>query len=169
MVLREFLKENQDQLGHQDQRDLRDLLGLQGTDNQDLWDNLDLLVHQECLEWANQVCQDCQASQEEMVRLGHKEKWGQEGRKGHLDSKGLRVPQDHLGYQEWVNQGGRDYQANQGQKESQVTKVCQDYQDYQDPKEIKGWASQDNLVTKGSQGPRDQLAQEDCLVLENRG
>ena len=100
MVLREFLKVSQAQLGHLDQRDLQDLLDLQGMDNQDLWDDPDLLVHRECLDWANQVCQDCQASQEEMVRLGHKEKWVQGVRKGHLDNQGLKVPQDHLGYQE---------------------------------------------------------------------
>lgn len=63
----------------------------------------------------------------------------------------------------------RDCQANQDPKESQVTKVCQDYQDYRDPKETKEWASQDNLVTKGFQGPQDLLAQEGCLVLENLG
>ncbi|AWP13375.1 putative glutenin high molecular weight subunit PW212-like [Scophthalmus maximus] len=99
-----------------------------------------------------------------MVRLGHMEKWVLGGRWGHLDSKGLRVSQDHLGYQELVNQGGRDYQVNQEQKESQVTKVCQDYQDYQEPREIKEWVSQDNLATKGSQGPQVQLVQEDCLA-----
>lgn len=100
MVLREFLKESQAQLGHLAQRDLQDHLDLQGTDSQDLWDDLDLLVHQECLEWVNQVCQECQASQEEMVRLGHKEKWVLGVRKGHLDSLDLRVLQDLLGYQE---------------------------------------------------------------------
>lgn len=60
-----------------------------------------------------------------------------------------------------------DCQANQGPKQSQVTKVCQDFQDCQDPKETRGWASQDNLVTKGSQGLQDLLVQEGCLVLEN--
>ncbi len=100
MVLRGFPKENQVQLGHLDQRDLQDLLDHQGTDNQDLQDDLGFLVHQECLEWANQDCQDCQASQEETVRLGHKEKWAQGVKKGQLDNQGLRVPQDHLGYQE---------------------------------------------------------------------
>lgn len=61
----------------------------------------------------------------------------------------------------------RDYQANQGQKESQVTKVCLDFLDYQDPKETRGWASQGNLVTKGFRGSQDLLDQEGCLVLGN--
>lgn len=61
----------------------------------------------------------------------------------------------------------RDYQVNQGPKESQVTKVCLDFLDYQDPKETRGWASQDSLVTKGSRGSQDLLALEGCLVLEN--
>lgn len=100
MVLREFPKESRVQLGHLDQRDLQDLLDLQATDSQDLQVDPDLLVHQECLQWANQVYQDCQASQEEMVRLDHKEKWALGVMKGQLDSQGLKVPQDHLGYQE---------------------------------------------------------------------
>lgn len=169
MVLREFPKESQAQLGHRGQRDLQDLLGLQVMDSQDLQDDPDLLVHQECLEWANQVCQDWQASQGEMVMLAHKEKWVQGVKKGQQDSQGLKVPQAHLGCQELVNQGYRDYQVNQGLKESQAIKVYQDFQDYQDPKETRGWASQDNLATKGSQGSQDLLAQEDCLVLENQG
>ncbi|TNN54061.1 hypothetical protein EYF80_035752 [Liparis tanakae] len=94
---KECPKESKAQLDHQDQRDLR---VLQGMDCLDLRDNLDLLVHQECLEWENQVCQDCPASQEEMVTLDHKEKWVLEVKKGQLGSQGLRVPQDHLGCQE---------------------------------------------------------------------
>lgn len=35
-----------------------------------------------------------------MVMLDHMEKWAQGVKKGQLDSQGLRVPQDHLGYQE---------------------------------------------------------------------
>lgn len=100
MVLREFLKETEAQLGHLDQRDLQDLLDLQVMDSLDLWDDPDLQVHQEGLEWETQVYQDWQASQEEMVRMDHKEKWALGVKKGQLGSQGLRVPQDHLGYQE---------------------------------------------------------------------
>lgn len=100
MVLREFPKESQAQLDHQGQRDLQDLLDLQVMDSQDLREDPDLLVHQESLEWENQDCQDCQASQEETVILDHKEKWALGVKKGQLDSQGLRVPQGHLGYQE---------------------------------------------------------------------
>ena len=100
VVLREFPKENQAQLGRLDQRDHQDLLDLQVMDSQGLQDDLDLLVHQECLELANQAWLDCQASQVETVMLDHKEKWALGVKKGLLDNQGLRVPQDHLGYQE---------------------------------------------------------------------
>ncbi|KAF1382757.1 hypothetical protein PFLUV_G00147070 [Perca fluviatilis] len=100
VVLREFLKESEAQLGHLDQRDLQDLLDLQVMDSLDLWDDPDLQVHQEGLEWETQVYQDWQASQEEMVRMDHKEKWALGVKKGQLGSQGHRVPQDHLGYQE---------------------------------------------------------------------
>lgn len=100
MVLKEFPKENQDQLGHLGQRDLQDLLDHQVMDNRDLQDAPGPPVHQECLERANQDCQDYLASQEEMVMLGHKEKWAQGEKKGQLGSQGLRVFQDHLVYQE---------------------------------------------------------------------
>lgn len=99
-MLREFPKESQAQLDHLDQKDLQDLLDLLVMECQDLQEDLDLLVHQECLGWENLDCQDCQASQGEMVMLDHKEKWVLGVKKGQLGSQGLRVPQDHLGYQE---------------------------------------------------------------------
>ncbi|CAB1417739.1 unnamed protein product [Pleuronectes platessa] len=97
--LKEFLKESLVQLDHLDQRGLQVLLDLQEMDNQGLWGNLDLLVHLECLGWENQVCQGCQASQEEIVRLDHRVKWVLAVRMDQLDSQGLRVPQDQLGCQ----------------------------------------------------------------------
>lgn len=100
MVLREFPKGSQAQLGHLDLRDLKVLQDLQGMDSQDLLDDQALQVHQDCLVWANQVCQDCQASLEEMGSQGHKEKWAQVVERGQWDSQGPRVHQDHLGCQE---------------------------------------------------------------------
>lgn len=61
----------------------------------------------------------------------------------------------------------RVYQVSQDPKESQATKVSQDFLDYQDQKETRGWVSPDSLVTKVSLGCQDLLAHEACLVLEN--
>ncbi|CAG5865794.1 unnamed protein product [Menidia menidia] len=58
--------------------------------------------------------------------------------------------------------------ANQGLKESQVTRACLVYRDYQDPKETKAWDFRDYLVIKGSQGSLDLRAQEGSLVLGNQ-
>lgn len=91
--------------------------------------------HRDIQELENQVCPECQESQEPWECLEQKVKLDPKGRSGQWgsqDHKDLQGPMDFLALE---NQVGQDYQGNQVQRVSEDPKDHQDLQAFRVLKE----------------------------------
>lgn len=169
VVLRELLKESQDQQAPPGRRDPPDPMVLQASDSQDSPAKAAPRALQGSQAWANQASQACRENPEEKVNRDQQEKWAPVAERGRWVSRGPRVPLVLRVYQASGNQGVRDYQVSQGPEESRVTRVFPDCLGCPDRKETKASASRDSRVTKGCRANRALLVREACRAWASPG